>query len=154
MTCECGTKMVHRGYEHVQNVAGVLVRDATAHVWQCLHCGEVLLSMKELSGYERRAAALVLWEGGNRVTGATLKFARKALGLKQAELGKLLDVRAETVSHWENGHDAPLRATQVAISHLLNLGKDGGEIPELAARLRGDESGVELTVSPRLSRMG
>lgn len=117
--CECGGELKRRQHEHVQDVAGVKVTDSRGLVRVCDTCGEAMLTMEELSRYERAAAAIVFRDAPARVTGGVVKFARKALGMTQAELGAAIDCRGETVSRWEHGHDAIPRAPQLAIVALL-----------------------------------
>jgi transcriptional regulator with XRE-family HTH domain len=50
--------------------------------------------------------------------GHALEFVRKALGLRAAELAALLDVSAETVSRWENGHRAAERSVWNTLADL------------------------------------
>jgi len=117
MTCDCGGKLVRRRYEHVQDVAGARVRDGSGLVRVCENCGEPTLTMDEMSRYERTAAAIVLREG--KVTGARLKFARKALGMTQADLGDAIGCRSETISRWEHEQAEIPRAERLAIVALL-----------------------------------
>ena len=127
--CECGGKLVRLLYRHVQDVAGQSVEDSSAFARQCEACGDALVSMKQLAKYERRAAALVLREGS--VNGGVVKFARKALGMTQADLGAAICCRPETVSRWETGVEKIPRASQLAIVALL----DGGP-PDVAPKVR------------------
>jgi putative zinc finger/helix-turn-helix YgiT family protein len=115
---ECGKEMVLKRYKHETPVGGLRAIDGTQMAFQCDACGEVEITVDQLQGYERRAAALVLRDG--RVTnGAVLRFSRKALGLTQAQLAQLLGIASETVSRWENDHDPPNRPHQLAIVSLL-----------------------------------
>jgi DNA-binding transcriptional regulator YiaG len=50
---------------------------------------------------------------------AVFKRLRKAAGLKAMELGELLGVTAETISHWENGHSQPSRAVWTILDALV-----------------------------------
>ncbi|MBI3171154.1 MAG: helix-turn-helix transcriptional regulator [Hydrocarboniphaga effusa] len=50
-----------------------------------------------------------------------VRFARKALGLKQAELALALGVDALTVCRWETGPRPIQRETQLAVANLLAL---------------------------------
>ncbi len=119
---ECGKAMAFRGYEHKEKVARFTVKDATAFAWQC-PCGEVELTLDQLAGYQRRAAAIVLREA-KEVDGAVMKYARKALGLKQTELAEAIGCAGETVSRYETG-DLPVN-TQVRLAVVALL--DGAEM--------------------------
>jgi DNA-binding transcriptional regulator YiaG len=50
---------------------------------------------------------------------AVFKWLRKMANLTAAELAELLDVTPETISHWENGHSAPSRATWAILDALV-----------------------------------
>lgn len=71
---ECGGRMGHRAYKHVEKVGRYKVNDATAFAWQCEDekCGEVELTLERLAGYQRRAAATVLREAPE-IDGAIVK---------------------------------------------------------------------------------
>jgi DNA-binding XRE family transcriptional regulator len=49
----------------------------------------------------------------------------KALGLRAADLARLLDVTPETISHWETDKARPSRAAFVAIGALVQETIDG-----------------------------
>jgi DNA-binding XRE family transcriptional regulator len=121
---ECGGKLARKGYAHVTKLAGFTVTDGTGHVLCCAECGTPLLSSAELAGYERRAAQQILATAGKPVSGAVLKFARKALGLKQKELAALLDSNEQQVSRWEN-EDEIDRRLRLAVAGLLALAEGG-----------------------------
>ncbi len=150
----CGTPMEYRGYKHVETVGTVRVTDGTSFAWQCSHCGEVDLSIKDLGGYERRAAAVVLRDGRN-VNGSAVRYARKALGLKQTDLAHLLDCTAETISRWENNALAVPRAHQLAIVSLLEGVETGTLALEDLVRSAREEKAMpskELEVPPQVRR--
>jgi DNA-binding transcriptional regulator YiaG len=121
----CEGRLVRRVPEpkHVEMVGSMAVTDGTARVLQCTECGKYDLSATQLIGYERRAAAIALREGTQqKITGAVVRYARKALGLRQADLAILLNVASETVSRWESAEEGPAidRSTQLAIVALLD----------------------------------
>jgi len=58
-------------------------------------------------------------------TGEALRHMRKALGLRAAELARLLDVTPETVSHWETGKAPPNRAAFIAVCAMIEDALDG-----------------------------
>jgi DNA-binding transcriptional regulator YiaG len=68
---------------------------------------------------ERRAATVFLKELDS-VSGAELKFARKAIGLRQIDLARALSVEPETVCHWE-ASERISRTTQLAVAQLVDL---------------------------------
>jgi DNA-binding transcriptional regulator YiaG len=125
----CDGRMVFRPYGHVEKVGRYKVNDATAFAWQCedQKCGEVELTLDQLAGYQRRAAAIVLREA-KEIDGPVVKYARRALGMKQTELAEHLDCRPETLSRWETG-DAPIpRAEQLAIVAILDAVELAGSL--------------------------
>lgn len=67
---------------------------------------------------ELRAAIAVLSQAPS-LEGDELRFARKAMGLRQPDLAALLDVATETVSRWETGADPIRRQTQIAVLLLV-----------------------------------
>jgi DNA-binding transcriptional regulator YiaG len=121
-TCStCGGSTTHRGYVHVEKVGKYKVKDATSFAMQCTKedCGEVELTLNELAGYQRRAAALVLREAPE-VDGAVVKYARRALGMKQVDLAARIGCASETLSRWETGVAPIPRAEQLAIVAILD----------------------------------
>jgi DNA-binding transcriptional regulator YiaG len=72
-------------------------------------------------------AAIAVFQQVESIEGGELRFARKAIGLKQPELAALLDVATETVSRWETGADPIRRQTQLAVllflEHTLQHGQ-------------------------------
>jgi DNA-binding transcriptional regulator YiaG len=83
--------------------------------------GTPVLSADQLSALELRAANTVLRES-ELISGAELRFVRKALGLRQTELAEHLGVRPETISRWETGAEAIKRAVRLALMTLVERG--------------------------------
>ena len=141
----CGEPMALLGYTHVEDGGGVLVKDATSFAWQCQHCDLTDLSLEELAGYERRAAALVLRDG-RRVDGNVVRDARKALDLRQVDLASLLGCEPETLSRWESSTRPMPRAEQLALVALLDeVESFGVDIRELLDRKKSDRP-IEMEV--------
>ena len=151
---ECDGPLVCRGYAHVTKVGKVTVTDGTRAVPTCKACGEPALTLQDLESYERRAASTALREG-RHVDGDVLRFARKAAGLRQADLAKLLEYTAETVSRWESGAAPVARAAQLAIASLLEgaelYGHDLRELARAPESTDGTPDVTELDV-PRVER--
>jgi DNA-binding XRE family transcriptional regulator len=99
---------------------------------KCGACGESLLNGPDLGRAELLASAEAIARGLR--DGPTLKFVRKALGLRAAELGELLDVSAETLSRWENGHRVAERSVWNALADLV--GDKFAGVTTTADRLR------------------
>ena len=95
---------------------------------KCGSCRESFLDGPDLARAELLAAGEAIARGLRG--GATLKFVRKALGLRAVELGELLDVSAETVSRWENGHRAAERSVWNTLADLVT-DKLGGKTATL-----------------------
>jgi hypothetical protein len=93
------------------------VRVSGVSTVKCGTCGESFLSGPDLGRAELLAGGEAIARGLR--DGATLKFVRKALGLRATELGELLDVSAETVSRWENGHRAAERSVWNTLADLV-----------------------------------
>jgi putative zinc finger/helix-turn-helix YgiT family protein len=68
---------------------------------KCRHCGAVYFASEVVRQFEQLAARRLAEIGAH--SGETFKFMRKTLGLRAADLGELLDVKAETISRWETG---------------------------------------------------
>jgi DNA-binding transcriptional regulator YiaG len=66
----------------------------------CSKCGEFTLSAEALEKIELRAAVIAFTDAP-RVTGAMLRFARKALDMTQEELSTRIGATSESVSRWE-----------------------------------------------------
>ncbi len=105
---ECGaTGTVRIGTHEVRvKVAERTVRSTLCSFPKCEACGDYEIESQQLEELERRAALAVLRDC-KEVSGAVLKYARKALGLTQKDLGVALGIVAETISRIENDHERP-----------------------------------------------
>jgi DNA-binding XRE family transcriptional regulator len=105
---ECGaTGSVRIGTHEVRvKVAERTVRSTLCSFPKCEACGDYEIESQQLEELERRAALTVLREC-KEVSGAVLKYARKALGLTQQELSEKLGLAPETISRIENDRDRP-----------------------------------------------
>lgn len=112
-------------YEHTTRVGRYTVMD-TGHATEKLSEGTPAITSEELGRLERRAAVTVLSEV-DEIDGSELKFARKALGVTQAELARHLGVTMETVCRWETGKEEFKRQTQLAVLRLLEQVERHGE---------------------------
>jgi DNA-binding XRE family transcriptional regulator len=92
-----------------------------------MKCGTPKLSLDELQNYQLRAVKTALCNG--KQEGEVLRYARKALGLTQKDLGAVIDYQHETVSRWENDKEAMPMAASVALVGILCRVIDG-ELPE------------------------
>ena len=118
--CEgCGGRMVQRAYKHHEKVGQYAVTDSTGVVRVCEDCDDVPLTLEVLASYQRRAAALVLREA-KAIDGRVIKYARKALGLKQTELAEEIGCAAETLSRYETDSKDLPKAERLAIVAILD----------------------------------
>jgi DNA-binding transcriptional regulator YiaG len=83
------------------------------------------LTLGEIEALELRAARTVLLDVPG-VEGDVLRFARKAMGVTQPELGAILGVATETVSRWETGAEPFKRTVQLALAQLLDMAHRDG----------------------------
>lgn len=128
--------MILKSYTRETRVGRRLVRDGSATALQCEHCNAIDLSEEQVAGYERRAARTVLLES-SQVGGAEIRFARKALGLRQTDLAAALGCNAQQLSRYEND-DSVEMWLRLAIAALLDridrgesldtLGKNGRDL--------------------------
>lgn len=92
---------------------------------RCQSCGTEFLDGADLEAFEDALAASIAAEGP--VSGETLRYMRKAgLGMRAADLAKLLDVEPETFSRWENEH-APVPRVEWATVAAMVLERHHGE---------------------------
>lgn len=116
---------------------------ATQHLSKCNNCGFHEISALDAELLQMRAALTVLRECG-APTPAVLKFARKALGLRQSDIPPLLGYAAETVSRVENGSFPTPAAYAPALGGLLERA--------IVLRLGGDPDFVVERASPEEQR--
>ncbi len=90
---------------------------------RCAACDAVQVD-GELRDRVRLATCCELADAGVD-TGEALRHMRKALGLRAAELARLLDLTPETISHWETGRAAPNRAAFIAVCAMVQDALDG-----------------------------
>ncbi|MGB8932440.1 MAG: helix-turn-helix domain-containing protein [Anaeromyxobacteraceae bacterium] len=95
----------------------LVVRVAGVSAVKCGACAESVLNGADLGRAELLAGAEALARGLR--DGGTFKFIRRALGMRAAELGALLDVSPETISRWENGHRAAERSVWNTLADLV-----------------------------------
>jgi len=98
----------------------------------CATCGEGYIPGPSVEAFEGAVTRALVDVGAS--DGASIRWLRKAAGLSAAALGGLLDVRAETVSRWENDATPAPRATVYALGTLALAALHGQTSP--LARLR------------------
>ena len=88
-------------------------------------------SLRQLADYERRAARTVLLEVRD-VEPNVLRYARRAMGLTQAQLADILGVTPETISRWETGAEVYKPAVPLALAALLEIfERVGGDLAKV-----------------------
>jgi YgiT-type zinc finger domain-containing protein len=90
---------------------------------RCPACGDVRVDDRVRERF-LLASCCALADAGVR-TGEALRHMRKASGLRAADLARLLDVTAETISHWETGKAAPSCAAVVAVCAMVQDAVEG-----------------------------
>jgi len=142
---QCDGEAVYSQYTYRANVAGVTVSDPRQMAYVCKVCGEMLLTTGELAGLQRRAAMTALRDLPS-IRGEALRYARKAAGLRQVDLARLLDIAPETISRYETSNDAVPRAVQVAMHGLLLLRESGVSLQSLIDAATKPVGATELVV--------
>ena len=138
MRCpNCDSEMQYKAYTHESRVGRRTVTDGTAMACQCDKCGTVDLDWDTLAGLERRAARVVLLEA-KEVGGPELKFARKALGMRQADLAEALGSNVQQISRYENDDQIEmwLRLAVVALIDRVERGESLEGLGRTAGKLR------------------
>lgn len=90
---------------------------------QCTRCREIHVPPSLVREFEL-AVACELADHGVR-TGEAVRHMRKVLGLRAADMARLLDVTPETISHWETGKARISRATFVVLGAMVHDACDG-----------------------------
>ncbi len=112
---------------------------------RCDACGEELTSHEAGERFELAIAAKLA--AGGRRTGPALRFMRKALGLRAAELAQLIGVAAETFSRWETGEREP-DAQSFALVGFLAQSKLEGHSDRAIEMLRAIREPVPMGPAP------
>ena len=101
-------------------------------VTRCGSCAAQTISSATLGDVEMAVATQLAQAG--IVTGETLRFMRKALGLSAKELAEMLNLNAETVLRWEKGERPVDWAAWSLMASVVAM--DDGPRAEALARLR------------------
>ncbi len=102
--------------------SGVTVSVAVAGI-QCTKCRHTNVAPAVVRAFEL-AAARALADRGVR-TGEAVRHMRKVLGLRAADLARLLDLTPETISHWETGKARIGRAAFVVLGAMVQDALEG-----------------------------
>ena len=138
---------------HIEHVGRHSIPDPTVPHYECAKCGwGSEMPLQDLAAFERRAARVILLDVAEPDV-AVYRYARKSLGLKQAELAALLGVAPETVSRWENGSqpmDSGHRNSLIHILTSVDLGLNAKAFAVEFSRERGSPE-LEARSLPRAS---
>lgn len=101
-TCpKCSSERVEQGQQRVSRKLFGRTYMAQLPGRRCLDCGETCINAIELLRFELAIAAHLARNGP--VSGESLSWMRRALGLTGEQLASMLEVRPETLSRWEHG---------------------------------------------------
>jgi DNA-binding XRE family transcriptional regulator len=115
----CGHQL-HDGSEKltVKLPRSGVVASVVAPARRCAGCGAVRVE-EEALWRAHLAVGCALADRGVQ-TGDALRHMRSALGLRAADLARLLGVTPETISHWETGRMPPARSAFVAVAAMVD----------------------------------
>lgn len=117
LQCDDGTPLVHEARDMTLTIDGRTSTVAAVLGWHCPVCGECEFDGAE---GERYGAALeVLRAQVTADNASALRAARKKLGLRQAEAGRLFGGGVSAFSEYERGKTQPHKST-VLLLKLLN----------------------------------
>jgi putative zinc finger/helix-turn-helix YgiT family protein len=112
--------------EHIEDLGGLVVKVLNAVVVQrCSACGEEMVGIPDMQGLAR-ATALARALSPERLTGKEVRFIRRALDMKQKDFAEAMDLSAEHVSRWENGHNGIGGAGEKLVRHNVCALLSGG----------------------------
>jgi len=116
--CSCGGAL----RSSTERVAVALARSRVevavdVPAWRCGGCGGVHVDPPILRRCHLAAGCRFADAGVG--TGEAVRHMRKALGLRAADLARLLDVTPETISHWETDRCVPNRSAFVALAAMV-----------------------------------
>ncbi|MFH0810241.1 MAG: helix-turn-helix domain-containing protein [Pseudomonadota bacterium] len=148
MRCrECEAEMTEIRGDYLYDGAGVEVLLKNIPVYECPN-GHRLPAIPNIRGLHEAMAEWLLEKPG-RLSGAEVKFLRKHMRLKSAELAALLGISKQRMSQLENGVATPSKQTTRLVRAIYALRViDLGENAERAARV-AKKALPHATESPR-----
>lgn len=116
--CACGRGELR---DDVQRVSVALPRcgvvaSVAAPARRCSGCGELRVDGEVLARAHLSVGCALADRGIHG--GDVLRHLRRALGLRAADLARLLGITPETVSHWETGKAPPARAAFATLAAM------------------------------------
>ncbi len=132
MKCSnCKADSAKRLENRVHSIAVGLRRfEAELPTEVCSVCGDTTVKLDDMGRFEVAVARYLATHGAR--DGHALRFMRKSLSLRAAELSSLLGIAPETVSRWENHKVSP---DPLAVAMLGTMVVEGVE--PVRARLEG-----------------
>jgi DNA-binding transcriptional regulator YiaG len=132
-TCtSCGGTTFEAGPTPAELLIGPRIFTANVASQTCTACDAVYFEGPEMVALELEAARWLAENGF--VSGEEFRLLRKTAGLRAVDLAELLDVSAETVSHWETGKHPFDQGTRTTLAALVLDKLDGRTSTQ--ARLR------------------
>lgn len=143
---QCGGAITRTKKEQARLVLGstFLVR---APAFACRSCRAVFTPGEILTRVDLEVATVLAMRG--LVNGESLRFMRKALGLRAFELAALLDVTAETMSRWEHDQRGVDLSAWIVVGGVVL--ERAGRPTETLRRLLATKKPVKLPKTIKLS---
>jgi len=150
----CGNRAFRQATETVRAHlrASRVHASAVVPVRQCAKCQESYFSGPVLHAFEL-AVALELANSGVR-TGEAFRHMRVAVGLRAADVARLLGVTPETISHWETGKAAVNRAAFVTLGAMVDDEIEGRTTTRDRLDRLAKGRPYPKVLRPRLSKVG
>ena len=120
---KCGGSSFTADEDTLTRTVGAYRFRMRAAAQRCRDCKEVFITAQEVASFDLQVAERLM-EMGTK-TGVGFKFARKAVGLRAAELAALLDVDVATISRWENDKIPIDRAALATLGSLVRDKRQG-----------------------------
>lgn len=118
----CGAVARYQRIEHVEVIGTAKVAMPSVMAYRCDSCGEVDLSLGQLTHLQLQAALTALVDLP-KIDGKTFRAVRKSLGLTQSALADFMDAAPETVSRWESGSEVSRSAQLMLLSAVMLVQK-------------------------------
>jgi YgiT-type zinc finger domain-containing protein len=117
MVCpKCRGPMVASEETFKREIAGMpLVITTPAR--KCSECGAVVVSSDDAEAGELAVASHLAMHGP--ISGASFSYMRRILGLSGVDVGRLLNIGAQTISRWENGLRDPDHSAWLTLGSMV-----------------------------------
>lgn len=111
----------------------------------CDACGEEYYAAEDVARFELVISRLLARSGVS--SGSALKFMRKTIGMRAADLARLLGVTPETVSRWETGKHPIERGALIILGLLVDDKINGATTTLDLLQARAEPKELEATVN-------